>query len=259
MTMTASTRAERASTEHARPSTRSDGRTDWLLIAAVLAFIATLVRAVAFTPIEATQGAAQKIFYIHAPSAFIGLYVAFGLVAVSGLLYLWLRDERLDRIAASSAEVGVVYTTVVLVTGPIWGKPIWGTWWTWDARLTLTLFLWFVYLGYLILRGAIEDPGVRARYSAVLGVLGALLVPFIHLSVYLFRTLHPMPIILKPSEPSLPPQMLATFFMAIASFMLLYVALVRARYRLAGIVESLDDDAVSEAASVGALRAEPVR
>lgn len=257
--MTSSTRAERTATEYGRPSTRSDGGIDWFLIVAVLALIATVVRAMAFTPIEATQGAAQKIFYIHAPSAFIGLYVAFGLVAVLSALYLWLRDERLDRIAASSAEVGVVYTTVVLVTGPIWGKPIWGTWWTWDARLTLTLFLWFVYVGYLILRGAIEDPGVRARYSSVLGVLGALLVPFIHLSVYLFRTLHPMPIVLKPSEPSLPPEMLTTFFMALTSFALLYVALVRARYRLAGVLESLEDDAVPEAASVGALRAEPVR
>ena len=155
------------------PATREDRRSiDWLLTIAVLAVAATFIRAIYFTPAEARQGLAQKIFYVHAPSAFIGLYVAFGLVAVAGVLYLWLRDERLDRIAASSAEVGVVYMTVVLITGPMWGKPIWGTWWTWDARLTLTLFIWFVFLGYLILRGAIEDHGTRARYSAVLGVLG---------------------------------------------------------------------------------------
>ena len=254
--MTTRTRAETAPKQNASPR---GGGLDWLLVVAVLAFVATLIRVVAFTPIEATQGAAQKIFYIHAPSAFVGLYLAFGLVAISGALYLWLRDERLDRVAASSAEVGVVYTTVVLVTGPIWGKPVWGTWWSWDARLTLTLFLWFVYLGYLILRSAIEDPTVRARYSAVLGVLGALLIPFIHLSVYLFRTLHPMPIVLKPDAPSLPPEMLTTFLLALGSLTLLYFALVRARYRLAQLVETLDDDPVAESSTVGTLRAEPVR
>ena len=222
------------------------GGFDWLLVAAVLAVITTFVRAIYFTPVEALQGAAQKIFYIHAPSAFIGLYVAFGIVAVAGGLYLWLRDERLDRVAASAAEVGVVFMTVVLITGPMWGKPIWGAWWTWDARLTLTLFLWCVFVGYLILRGAIDDPGVRARYSAVLGLLGALLVPFIHLSVYLFRTLHPMPIVLKPSRPSLPPSMLTTFLMAILSFALLFAALVRVRYRLAVAESALTDEETSE-------------
>jgi heme exporter protein C len=160
-------------------------------------------------------------------------FLAFGLVAVAGLLYLWLRDERLDRFAESSAEVGVVFTTVVLVTGPLWGKPVWGTWWTWDARLTSTLFLWFIYVGYLVLRGAIDSPTLRARYSAILGALGALLIPFIHLSVYLFRTLHPRPIILKPDRPSLPAEMLTTMLFALAAFTLLYVALVRGRYRLA--------------------------
>jgi heme exporter protein C len=222
------------------------GGFDWLLAAAVLAVAATFIRAIYFTPAEALQGAAQKIFYIHAPSAFIGLYVAFGIVAVAGGLYLWLRDERLDRVAASAAEVGVVFMTVVLITGPMWGKPIWGAWWTWDARLTLTLFLWCVFVGYLILRGAIDDPATRARYSAVLGLLGALLVPFIHLSVYLFRTLHPMPIVLKPSRPSLPPSMLTTFLMACLAFVLLFAALVRVRYRLAVAEDALADEEASE-------------
>jgi heme exporter protein C len=234
-------------------------RIDWLLIIAVLAVAATFIRAIFFTPLEARQGAAQKILYVHAPSAFVGLYLGFGIVAVAGALYLWLRDERLDRIAASSAEVGVVFMTVVLVTGPLWGKPIWGTWWTWDARLTLTLFTGFVFLGYLILRGAIEDADTRARYSAVLGVLGALLVPFIHLSVYLFRTLHPMPILLKPSRPSLPDEMLATFVMSFLSLSLLFVALLRARYRLATIVDSLAVEEAAESSTMTTLRAEPIR
>jgi heme exporter protein C len=159
--------------------------------------------------------------------------MAFGVVALTSIGYLWMKDMRLDRLAESAAEVGVVFTTVTLITGSLWGKPVWGTWWTWDARLTLTLFLWFIYVGYLILRGAIEDHGMRARYSAVLGILGALLIPFIHLSVYLFRTLHPMPIIFKPSRPSLPNDMLETFLLALGSFTLLFIALLRARYRLA--------------------------
>jgi heme exporter protein C len=240
------------------PTARRDGF-DWLLAAAVLAIVGTFIRVVFFTPIEARQGAAQKIMYLHVSSAFIGLYVAFMLVAVAGALYLWLRDERLDRFAASAAEVGVVYMTVVLITGPLWGKPIWGTYWTWDARLTLTLFLWFVFVGYLIMRGAIDDTAMRARYSAVLGLLGALLVPFVHLSVYMFRTLHPMPIILKPSRPSLPNEMLLTFVMAFVSFLLLFVALVRARYRLAMMLESLDHEEQTQPSTVAPLRAEPVR
>ena len=203
-----------------------------LTIAAIVAVAITYIRAIFFTPLEALQGPAQKILYIHAPAAWVA-FMAFFLVAIASGLYLWLREERLDRIAESSAEVGVMFTSVVLVTGPLWGKPIWGAYWTWDARLTLTLFLWFIYVAYLVLRGAIDDPAMRARYSAVLGILGAFLIPFIHLSVYLFRTLHPQPILMKPSAPSLPGEMLTTLLLAFASFTLLYVAFLRARYRYA--------------------------
>jgi heme exporter protein C len=203
-----------------------------LSISAAAAVAIALVRVIFFTPYEMRQGAAQKIFYIHASSAWVA-FLAFGLVGVASALYLWLREERLDRIAEASAEVGLIFMTVVLISGPLWGKPIWGTYWTWDARLTLSLFLWFIILGYLVLRGAIDDRAMRARYSAVLGILAALLIPFVHLSVYLFRTLHPMPIIAKPSAPSLPSQMLVTLIMMFVAFTLMYVALLRARYRLA--------------------------
>lgn len=205
---------------------------DWLFVVAALLVAGTFIRAIYFTPIELTQGPAQKIFYVHAPSAWVA-FLAFGLVALTSILYLWLKEPKLDLMAESSAEVGVIFTTMVLISGPLWGKPVWGTWWTWDARLTLTLFLWFIYVGYLVLRGAIEDSAMRARYSAVLGILGALLIPFIHLSVYLFRTLHPMPIVLKPSAPSLPKDMLETLLLAFVSFTVLFFALLRARYRLA--------------------------
>ncbi len=203
---------------------------DWLVGVAALCVIGVYVRAIWFTPPEASQGLAQKIYYLHVPAA-LGAYIAVSVVALMSLVYLWLRDERADRMAESAAEVGLLFTTVVLTTGPLWGKPIWGTWWTWDARLTLTLFLWFIIASYVVLRGAIADRAMRARYSAVLGILGALLIPFIHLSVYLFRTLHTMPIVLKPDRPSLPPEMLTTFLLSFGAFSLLCIALIRARYR----------------------------
>jgi len=199
---------------------------------ALLALAGVYVLALGFTPIEARQGPAQKIFYLHVPAAWSAL-LAYSLVGLCGGLYLWLNDRRLDRFAAASAEVGVAFGVVMLTTGPIWAKPIWGTWWTWDARLTLTLFLFFLFVGYLALRAALHDPSERARFSAVVGVLGLLLVPFIHLSVYFFRTLHPQPIVLKPSPPSLPPEMLRTLLISVLVFVLLYVGLVTIRYGLA--------------------------
>jgi heme exporter protein C len=208
----------------------------WILVALLL-LAGVYVRALAFTPAEAVQGLAQKIFYIHAPSAWVA-FLAFGLVGVASIVYLFLKDPRADLFAASSAEVGMVFTTEVLVTGPIWGKTIWGTWWTWDARLTLTLFLWFVMLAYLVLRSAVHEPGQRARYSAVLGILGALLVPFIHVSVYLFRTLHPMPVVLKPGRPTLPGSMLTTLLFAFLSFTLFFAALLWHRYALARLTDA---------------------
>jgi heme exporter protein C len=222
----------------------SDGPTaalDWFFYVAIAAVASTLVRVIWFTPIEAKQGAAQKIFYVHVPSALVALYIAFPLMAIASGLYLWLRDDRLDILAESAAEVGLVFATAVLVTGPIWGKTVWGTWWTWDARLTSMLFLWFVIVGYLVLRGAVDDAAMRARYSAVVGLMAVVLIPFIHLSVYMFRTLHPRPILLKPSAPSLSPEMLHTIMLAIGSMILFFVALLRIRYRLASERHRLDE------------------
>jgi heme exporter protein C len=156
------------------------------------------------------------------------------LVGLASILYLLMKDPRFDRFAAASAEVGTAFACVMLTTGPLWAKPIWGTWWTWDARLTLTLFLFFLFIGYLLLRGAVPEPEVRARYSAVLGIFGMVLVPFIHLSVYLFRTLHPQPIVLKPSAPSLPDSMLLTLLLSFLAYTILYVGFVTLRYAVGG-------------------------
>ncbi|PYO90865.1 MAG: hypothetical protein DMD66_01390 [Gemmatimonadetes bacterium] len=149
-------------------------------------------------------------------------------------------DLGRDRFAAASAEVGTVFCAIVLTTGPIWGKPIWGTWWTWDARLTFTLFLFLLYVGYLLLRGAVMDPAARARFAAVLGICGMVEVPFIHLSVYMFPTLHPMPIVLKPGAPSLPWSMLSTWLFSLGVFTLLYVGFVVQRYALSYLREQLE-------------------
>ncbi len=210
---------------------------DWLFLLAVAGVIAVVVRIVAFTPTEAAQGLAQKIYYIHVPSA-LSAYLALTVAAFMSLVYLWLKDPRADRLAESATEVAFVFTSAVLCTGPLWGKPVWGTWWTWDARLSLTLFLWFLTVAYLVLRGAVDDAGMRARYSAVLAVLAALLIPFIHLSVYLFRTLHPMPIVLKPERPSLPNDMLTTWVLAVVAFLFFCAMLIRSRYRLSLLRES---------------------
>ena len=211
----------------------------WITAIALLLLAGVYVRVLAFTPVEASQGLAQKIFYLHVPAA-IWAETAIILTGAAGIFYLFLKDPRLDRFAASSAEVGTIFAAIVLTTGPIWGKPIWGTWWTWDARLTFTLFLFLLYVGYLLLRGAIADPGMRARYSSVLGICGMCLVPFIHFSVYMFPTLHPMPIVLQPGRPKLPGSMLTTWLFSLAVFTLLYLGFVVQRYALSYLREQLE-------------------
>jgi heme exporter protein C len=232
--MTGSLQADAPKLEDARAVVR---RGLWISAIGLVGVAAVYVLALAYTPIEAHQGLAQKIFYLHVPAAWAAL-IAFAVVGIVSALYLWLADPRLDLFAAASAEVGVAFSAVMLTTGPIWAKPIWGTWWTWDARLTLTLFLFFLFVGYLALRAALHDRHERARFSAVVGIMGLLLVPFIHLSVYLFRTLHPQPVVLKPSAPSLPWEMLRVLLFSAGVFMLLYIGFVTVRYGLALAAEA---------------------
>jgi heme exporter protein C len=218
-----------------------------LTAAALVGLAGVYVRALIFTPIERFQGPAQKIFYVHAPAAWSAL-LAFAVTGLLSVLYLWLRDRRLDLVAAASAEVGLAFSVIMLTTGPIWAKPIWGTWWTWDARLTSTLFIFLLFVGYHVLRGAMGDPDIRARYSAVIGVLGLVLVPFIHLTVYLFRTLHPDPVVMKPGSPSLPGEMLVTLLVSFGVFTLLYLGFLAQRYAL-GVLRDLQDEEASGALS----------
>jgi heme exporter protein C len=213
---------------------------DWVFWLAVLAMVATYIRAIWFTPPDALQGPSQKIFYIHVP-AVLGGYLAFGTLAVMSIVHLWLRDQRADRMAAAAGEVAVLFFSVVLITGSIYAKVIWGAWWVWEVRLTLTLLLWFLGVGYLVMRQAIEDPMMRARFCAVLGILQALLIPFVHLSVYIVRDhMHPMPVVLKPDKPSLPTEMLLTFILATGAFLILSASLMRARYRVTLMQETAE-------------------
>jgi heme exporter protein C len=214
---------------------------------ALLALAGVYVRALVFTSIERFQGPAQKIFYVHAPAAWSAL-LAFSVTGLLSAAYLWLRDRRLDLVASASAEVGLAFSCIMLTTGPIWAKPIWGTWWTWDARLTSTLFIFLLFVGYEVLRGAMTDPEVRARYCAVIGVLGLVLVPFIHMTVYLFRTLHPDPVVMKPGAPSLPGDMLVTLLTSFGVFTLLYLGFLAQRYALA-VLRDLKDQEASRAIS----------
>jgi len=187
------------------------------------------VLALAGTPTERWQGLAQKILYLHAPSAWVSL-LAFSLVGIASVAYLLMKDTRLDVFAEASAEVGLAFGAVMLTTGPLWGRPVWGAWWQWEPRLTLTLLLVLLFVAYRALRATIDDPEERARYSAVIGVMALVLVPFVHLSVYLFRTIHPQPVVLKPGRPTLPGEMLRTLLVSFAVFTLLYVGFVTVRY-----------------------------
>ncbi len=187
---------------------------------------------------EATQGIAQRIFYVHPPAAWTS-FLAFGIAALTSGMYLWLRDERLDWAAQSAAEGGMVFGTIMLITGPLWGKIAWGTYWTWEPRLTLTLLLWFIFLGYFMVRSGTENPDQGKRYGAVVAIVGALLIPFIHLSVVWFRSLHPEPVVIKPEGPTLPSDMLTVLLTSVGAFTVLFLGLFMLRYALEGIRHDL--------------------
>lgn len=188
---------------------------------------------------EMNQGVVQRIFYVHVPSAWTS-FLAIGIAALCSGVYLWLRDERLDRAAVCAAEGGLVFATLVLTTGPLWGKIAWGTYWTWEPRLTLTLLLWFIFVGYFMVRNSTEDPEKGKRFAAVVAIVGAIDIPFIHLSVVWFRSLHPEPVVAKPDGPSLPGDMLATLMAGVAVFTLLFFGLFLFRYAVEGLRAEAD-------------------
>jgi heme exporter protein C len=205
--------------------TRSLG---WL---AAVALVAGLAMGFGVAPREATQGNVQRIMYLHVPTAWVA-YLAFGVVLVASTVYLTSRTALADRLAHASAEVGVLFTGLAIAAGSIWGKPTWGTWWTWDARLTSVAVLFVMYLGYLLLRGMIDERERGARYAAVLGIVAALDVPLVHFSVYWWRTLHQPPSVLKPGPVTMPGPILAALLVNLVAFTLLYAYFVAKRVDL---------------------------
>jgi heme exporter protein C len=211
-----------------------------VLIGLVLAaMMASLYMVFLYAPTEATMGDVQRIFYFHVPSAWVAFF-AFFLVFLFSLVYLFQRRKKWDALAASAAEVGVMFCTLVLITGPIWAKPAWGVWWTWDARLTLTLVLWLIYVAYIMLRHYMVDPERRATFAAVLGVLGFIDVPLVYFSIRWWRTQHPQPVMAGGEDSGLDPQMRATLFVCLTAFTLLFIVLLRTRVRLLGLRDEVD-------------------
>lgn len=210
-------------------------------VGAIAAILAALFCVFVYVPTDRAQGIVQRIFYFHVPLAIL-TYVAFGTVAVGGAMFLWRRSRAWDRVAHSAAEVGLLYCSLVLVTGPIWARPIWGTWWTWDARLTTTLILWLIYAAYLMLRSVMGPGESGARYAAVLGIVGVLDIPIINRSVYWWRTIHPAVIVNREGGSGLgDPRMQLTLAVCFVALGLLLAWLVAARTNLARLQDETED------------------
>jgi heme exporter protein C len=187
--------------------------------------------ALLLAPIERTMGEIQRIFYFHMPSGLTGL-VAFTIVFIANIAYLATRRAHWDWLGVSAAEVGVAFTSVVLVTGPIWAKPVWGIWWTWDARLTSTFMLWLLYVSYLVLRTLLTEPERQAMVSAVFGIFAYLDVPLVYLSIRIWRTQHPQPVVFGGRGSGLDPAMRGVLFICWAALLGVMVLLLWQRYRL---------------------------
>lgn len=209
---------------------RNAARCGFALVAAGVAVILAVHWMVAFwVPTEASMGVVQRIFYVHVPAAWT-TFLAFGLAALASAADLWLEDERADAAAVAAAEGGLVFGAIMLTSGPLWAKVAWGTYWEWDPRLTLTLLLWFTYVGYFLVRSSVPDLRKGRRLAAVVAVAGALNIPLIHVSVSWFRSIHPDAVVIKPDGPTLHSDMLTTLLVSVAGFTLLFLGLFCIRY-----------------------------
>lgn len=203
------------------------------IIAAVVVFLlgASAYASFFIAPEEKTMHILQRIFYFHAAAAWAGM-TAFFVCFVANLLYVWRRDQKWDSLGVSSAEVGLAFITVVLITGPIWAKPAWGIYWTWDARLTSTFVLWLLYISYLLLRTLVEEPDRRALLSALFGIFAFIDVPIVFGAIRWWRTQHPAPVIMGGSGSGLDPTMRKVFFFSVLAMHVLMVFLIAERNRL---------------------------
>ena len=220
-----------ASTLSVRSGRRRFGWMDGLFALITVLMVVNFYLIFLWVPKEAVQGNVQRIFYLHLPAAWIA-YLAFFLVFLFSVLHLRKRGGRWDKWAYSSAELGVVFTSVTIVSGIIWAKPIFGVWWTWDARLTTTALLWLIYVGYLMVGAYSESAEKSSRLRAAVGILGFVVVPINYLSVYLWDTVHVEPIIGGGEESFLSSEMYTTLMFSLFTFTLLFFVLLKVRVML---------------------------
>jgi len=206
----------------------------WL---SLLGLVVGLAASFGYSPREAVQGNVQRIMYLHVP-AVLTAYLAFALVFIGSIGYLLTRQPAWDRLALAAAEPGVLFTGITIASGSIWGKPTWGTWWTWDARLTSTAVLFLVYVGYLLLRGMVDEPDRRARAAAVVGILGAANIPIVHFSVKWWRALHQPSTILGPEPSPIAASIAATLLINWIAFTLLLAYLLAQRMEIARLEDT---------------------
>src|SRR6202046_1497583 len=206
------------------------GRIASTICIAALIFFAGYA-ALFIAPDEKTMHAIQRIFYFHLPS-WIAMFVAFSVVFVANISYLASHKTKWDALGVAGAEAGVVCCTIGLATGPLWARPVWGIWWTWDARLTTTFILWLLYISYLLLRGLLDDPQKKATLSAVFGIFAFLDVPLVYVSNRLWRTQHPQPVILGGNGSGLDPNMSKVLLLCVIAVMGVMIMVLLDRYRL---------------------------
>jgi len=211
---------------------------------AFAALIAAQVFSILTSPAEADMGHLQKIMYVHVPAAWMA-FISFFVVLVFSVRYLWKKRENDDLLAASAAEVGATFTGLTLMLGMIWGRPAWGVWWVWDARLTSTLVLFLIFVGYLALRAFVDDAEQRARWSAAVGAIGAINVPIVYMSVKWWRTLHQP----QSSPSTLDPAYTMGLRLNAIALLLVTIYFIRKRYEIARLERAVEH--LAEAAAMG--------
>jgi len=208
-----------------------DRLTPALTALAAAGLLATLAGAFLWAPTEVTMGDVQRIWYIHM-ACWIVAFPAYFIVSICGASYLVTKNMRWDRLGLACAEIGTLFCTGGLITGSIWGKPAWGIWWTWDARLTTSLIVWLIYLSYLLLRDFIEEPVKRAKFAAIYGIFAIPTVIFDYLAIRLYRTQHPQPVVMGGEGSGLDPRMRMVLLITAITFVIWFILLARMRVRL---------------------------
>ncbi|HEV2417886.1 MAG TPA: cytochrome c biogenesis protein CcsA [Terriglobia bacterium] len=219
----------------------------WIVVALYLGFV--------YAPNEAAQGNAYRIMYVHVPSAWSAL-VAYTVIFIGSVGYIWKRSQRYDDLANAAGEVGFVFCCCLLITGPLWAKPIWGVWWVWDPRTTLTFILWLLFVAYVLLRSFFVNPSRAALLAAVVGIIGFVDVPIDYMAIRWWRTQHPQPVIMGGPDSGLPPKMLLAFLVSAGAFLCLFFYLLRLRMSMLAtrreasrLRRELEDEAQDRAAA----------